>query len=145
MSDIEKQNNDFETECRYARYEDGKGVAEIALELQKSESYVYAKMRRIPEKYEDVKRVREENHNVKIRRVRGLADSMVLEYLEEMQADKEKAFQEIDRINRIGKDYAHRVQLAEGKATENLAVGGVGRPFKVLIKKTYITQAEIEG
>ncbi len=40
MSDIEKKNNEFETECIYASYEDGKGVAEIALELKKSESYV---------------------------------------------------------------------------------------------------------
>ncbi len=46
MSEIEKQNNDFGLEWIYARYEDGMGVTEIAFELKKSESYVYAKMRR---------------------------------------------------------------------------------------------------
>ena len=128
MSDTEltvvEQGSDYELDWIYARYENGDGVADIARHLDKSESYVYARMRRVPEKYEDVKKIREENHNVRIRRVRGLADKIVLGYLEEVVDDSEKAASEIDRVNRIAKEYAHRVQLAEGKATENYGVNG---------------------
>lgn len=138
--DTVEQGSDYELDWIYARYENGDGVADIARHLDKSESYVYAKMRRVPEKYEDVKKIREENHNVRIRRVRGLADKIVLGYLEEIGDDKEKATSEIDRVNRIAKEYAHRVQLAEGKATENYGVNGKdGLPFEVIIMKTYET------
>ena len=137
---IVEQGSDYELDWIYARYENGDGVADIARHLDKSESYVYAKMRRIPEKYEDVKKIREENHNVRIRRVRGLADKIVLGYLEEIGDDKEKVTSEIDRVNRIAKEYAHRVQLAEGKATENYGVNGKdGLPFEVIVMKTYET------
>lgn len=44
----------------------------------------------------------------------------------------------IDKINRMAKEYAHRVQLAEGRATENYNVNGKdGLPFQVIITKTY--------
>jgi len=132
-----EQGCDYELDWIYARYENGDGVADIARHLNKSESYVYASMRRVPEKYEDVKKIREENHNVRIRRVRGLADKIVLGYLEEIGDDSEKASSEIDRVNRIAKEYAHRVQLAKGKATENYGVNGKdGLPFEVIIMKT---------
>ena len=144
MSDTEltvvEQGSDYELDWIYARYENGDGVADIARHLNKSESYIYAKMRRVPEKCEDGKKIREENHNVRIRRVRGLADKIVLGYLEEVVDDREKASSEIDRVNRIAKEYAHRVQLAEGKATENYGVNGKdGLPFEVIIMKTYET------
>ncbi len=70
----EENKEDFELEWMFAEYGAGRAVSEIAKELGKSEGYVYARMRRRPDKYEDVKRIREENHNVRIRRIRGLAD-----------------------------------------------------------------------
>lgn len=150
----EEQHIDFELEWVYARYGNGDNVADIARQLEKSESYVYASMKRIPEKYEDVKKVREEKHDIKIRRVRGLADNIVLDYLEDIADDKEKAFDQIDRVNRIAKEYAHRVQLAEGKNTENYGLNGKdGLPFQVIITKTYekekseviIQQDDVDG
>ena len=134
MAEIEV-TSDFEAEWIYAEYEAGRAVCEIATELGRSESYIYARMRRRPEKYEDVKLVREENHNGRIRRIRGLADRLILDYLEGLGSSEDGAGNEIDRVNRIAKDYAHRVQLAEGKATENVGVGGM--PFNVVITKTY--------
>lgn len=125
----------FETDWIFGEYEGGRAVSEIAAELGKSENYVYAAMRRKPEKYEDVKRIREESHDVRIRRIRGLADKLVLDWLEKLSAGKADAGEEIDRVNRIAKDYAYRVQLAEGKATENVGVGGL--PFEIVITKTY--------
>ncbi|MEE9371214.1 MAG: hypothetical protein V3W45_07075 [Sedimentisphaerales bacterium] len=78
----EENKEDFELEWMFAEYGAGRAVSEIAKELGKSEGYVYARMRQKPDKYEDVKRIREENHNVRIRRIRGLADKLVLDYLE---------------------------------------------------------------
>lgn len=141
----EDDPKDYELEWIFAEYEAGRAVSEIADELGKSEGYVYARMRRKADKYEDVKCIREENHNVRIRRIRGLADKLVLDYLEELSGDGKEAGDDIDRVNRIAKEYAHRVQLAEGKATENVGVGGVnGMPFNVVITKTYETSKEVE-
>ena len=138
----ENTNKDYELEWVFARYENGDNVADIARKLDKSESYVYSRMQRVPEKYEDVKRIREEMHSTRIKRVRGLADKIVLGYLEDIESDKEKATDAIDRVNRIAKDYAHRVQLAEGKNTENYGVSGKdGLPFQVIITKTYENEA----
>ena len=131
----EAGGRDFELDWVFAEYGSGRAVSEIAAELGKSENYVYAAMRRKPEKYEDVKCIREENHDARIRRIRGLADKLVLGYLEKLTAEKAEAGEEIDRVNRIAKDYAHRVQLAEGKATENVGIGGL--PFEIVITKTY--------
>jgi len=131
---------DYELEWIYVRYGNGDNVADIAKQLKKSESYVYASMKRLPEKYEDVKTIREEKHDVRIRRVRGLADKIVLDYLEDIGSDKEKASGAIDKVSRIAREYAHRVQLAEGKSTENYGVNGKdGLPFEVIIMKTYET------
>ena len=77
----EASRTDFELEWVFAQYEDGLSVTSIAKELGKSESYIYAHMKQRPEKYEDVKRIREENHNLRIRRIRGLADKVILEYM----------------------------------------------------------------
>jgi hypothetical protein len=131
----ETDGRDFELEWVFAEYEGGRAVCEIAAELGKSENYVYAAMRRKPEKYEDVKRNREENHAVRIRRIRGLADKLVLDWLEKLSAKDADAGDEIDRVNRIAKDYAYRVQLAEGRATENVGVGAM--PFTMIVRKTY--------
>jgi len=135
MSEIDSEKTDFELDWIYAQYEEGISVAAIAKELGKSEAYVYAHMKRKPEKYEDVKRIREENHSLRIRRIRGLADKIVLEYLEKLAGQKDLGPADIDRANRISKDYDHRVLLAEGKNTENVGVGGM--PFNVIITKTY--------
>ena len=139
------ENKNFEIEWVFAQYEDGISVAAIAKELGRSESYVYALMKQRPEKYEDVKKVREQIYNRIIRRVRGVADKITLEYVESLlkiiddpQADedkKQKAFAEMDKVLRIAKQYSDRVLLAEGKNTENIGVGGM--PFNVVITKTY--------
>ncbi len=52
----EEDKEDFELEWIFAEYGAGRAVSEIAKELGKSEGYVYARMRRKPDKYEDVKR-----------------------------------------------------------------------------------------
>ena len=134
------------TKCIYEMYEDGKSVSFIAAEIGKSEAYVYAKMRRIPEKYEEVKRVRQESENILMRRVRSLADMTNERYMEEMWADSERAADNIDRIGKIGKEYDRRIQLMEEKATENTGVGGPGRrPFNVVFRKTYETKEEADA
>ena len=135
MSEIDSEKIDFELDWIYAQYEEGISVAAIAKELGKSEAYVYAHMKRKPEKYEDVKRIREENHSLRIRRIRGLADKIVLEYLEKLAGQKDLGPADIDRANRISKDYDHRVLLAEGKNTENIGVGGTG--ITMIVRKTY--------
>lgn len=137
LDDVEK-NMDLETRRIYGMYEDGQSVSFIAVEIGKSETYVYTKMRRVPEKYEDVKRMRQESKNSRLRRISSLADMNNERYMEDMWDDSEMAAENIDKINRIGKEYAHRLQLIEGKATENYGVGGKGTlPFQVIITKTY--------
>jgi len=139
------ENRDFELDWIYAQYEDGLSVATIAKELGKSESYIYAHMKRRPQEYEDVKKIREEIYNRIIRRVRGVADKITLEYVESLskiitdpntdEKQRAKAFEEMDKVLRIAKQYSDRVLLAEGKATENIGMGGM--PFNVVITKTY--------
>ncbi len=65
------ENKNFEIEWVFAQYEDGFRVAAIAKELNKSESYIYAHMKRRPKAYDDVKKIREEIYNRIIRRVQG--------------------------------------------------------------------------
>ena len=131
----EKPDKEFELDWIYTQYEDGESVAEIAKILGRSESYVYAQMKKKPQEYEDIKKVLEEKHNRRIRRIRGLADRRIEEFLEEIT--KQQASERIETINRISKDSSGRVQLSEGKATENIGVGGLNRPFNVIITKTY--------
>ncbi len=90
----------------------GRAVCEIAKELGKSEGYVYARMRRKPEKYEDVKRIREENHNVRIRRIRGLADKLVLDYLEGLPFGGGKLFVVSNYLEAVGVMTAFRAGVA---------------------------------
>ena len=136
--DNEKPDKEFELDWIYTQYEDGEDVAKIAKILGKSESYVYAQMKQRPKKYEDIKKVLEEKHNRRIRRIRGLADRRIEEFLEEIT--KQQASERIETINRISKDSSSRVQLSDGKATENIGVGGLNRPFNVLITKTYASE-----
>ena len=70
---IMTENKDFELDWIFARYENGDNVADIAKQLDKSESYVYSKMQRVPDKYKDVKKIREEKHNVRIQDRAGLS------------------------------------------------------------------------
>ena len=80
-----------------------------------------------------------------IRKISELADGVTLEYVKglseiisDAKADtkeKQNAFTEMDKVLRIAKQYSDRVLLAEGKATENIGMGGM--PFKVIITKTY--------
>jgi len=129
---------DFETQWIYAQYESGESVTIIADELGKSEAYVYAKMRKKPDKYENVKKVREETRNIRVRRCSSMADKIVLKYLEDVQGDPERIKEDIDKVNRIGKEYANRVQLIDGKATERIGFDGKGGlPFEVVVTKTY--------
>lgn len=136
--DNEKPDKEFELDWIYTQYEDGEAVAKMAKILGRSESYVYAQMKQRPKKYEDIKKVLEEKHNRRIRRIRGLADRRIEEFLEEI--NKQQASERIETINRISKDSSSRVQLSDGKATENIGVGGLNRPFKVLITKTYASE-----
>lgn len=147
------ENRNFEIEWIFAQYEEGMSVTAIAAELGKSEAYVYAHMSKRPEKYEDVKLVREESYGRLIRRVRGVADKITLEYVESLsqiindpEADegaKAKAFAEMDKVLRIAKQYSDRVLLAEGKNTANLGLGGM--PFNVVITKTYEKQDSVDS
>jgi hypothetical protein len=134
----EKPDKEFELDWIYTQYEDGEAVAKIAKILGRSESYVYAQMKQRPKEYEDIKKVLEEKHNRRIRRIRGLADRHIEEFLEGL--DKQQASEKIETINRISKDTSSRVQLSDGKATENIGVGGMNRPFSVLITKTYASK-----
>ena len=133
---IAEHDIDFWTKCIYDMYKDSKSVSFIAAEIGKSEAYVYAKMRRIPEKYEDVKHLRQEIKNIRVRRVGLLADMSNERYMEEMWDDSEKAADNIDRIGRIGKEYDRRIQLMEEKETERIDGKG-GLPFKFVINKHY--------
>ncbi len=84
-----------------------------------------------------------------IRQISGLADAITQKYVESLSEtindpeatdeEKAKAFGEMDKVLRVAKQYSDRVLLAEGKATENLGVGGM--PFNVIITKTYETLA----
>ena len=133
---------DFETEWIYAQYENGESVTSIAAEISRSEAYVYAKMRKKPDKYEDVKQAREEARNIRVRRCSALADRIVQDYLEELQGDPERTKDEIDKVNRIGKEYANRSQLIDGKATERIGFDDKDGGFEFIINKTYIKPAE---
>jgi hypothetical protein len=145
---MDENMKDFDLQWIYAQYEEGRPVSEMAAEIGKAENYIYAQMRRLPEKYEDIKRVREERYNLKLRRIQGLADKITLEYLERLDAqindpkttdeEKDKLYAEIDKVQKIAKQYSDRVLLAEGKNTQNVGVQNAnGLPFNVVITKTY--------
>ncbi|MHC4782969.1 MAG: hypothetical protein ACYTE0_07955 [Planctomycetota bacterium] len=134
---------DFNTQWIFAQYEAGKPVSAIAAEMKVSESAVYARMRMRPKTYEELKKVREELYCRRLRRVRGLADELALDYLERQYAKRQKAKSEkaiekideqIEKVLKIGKLFADRVQLAEGKATANLGNAN-GLPFKIIVTR----------
>ena len=139
---------EFDRQWVFAQYELGRPVTEIAAEMKKSEAFVYGHLRSKPDKYEDIKRIREEQYNMTLRRVRGLADTIMLSYLESMRdkldnpdlSDEERdaVFEQIDQVAKIAKLYADRINLAEGKATENIALNHNGKiPFEIIITKAY--------
>jgi len=143
---------EFGTQWIFAQYELGRSVKEIAKGMEKSESFVYSKLRLKPETYEDVTRIREEETQRQLRRVCGLSDKLILVYLEELHRRKdnpdltaeEKAtvFDEIEQVAKIAKQYADRLLLAEGKSTENIRVQNDDIPIQVIIHKTYEKDAQ---
>ena len=151
MSNEIEKSGDFTTQWIFAQYEMGRPVSEIAAEMEVSEAVVYARMRVRPETYEEIKKVREEMYCRRLRRVRGLADEMVLDYLERLYVklavaddeEKEKLYEKIGEVLKISRQYADRVQLAEGKATANIGNAG-GLPFKITVTETYETAEDTE-
>lgn len=154
MEEIELK--EFQRQYVFAEYENGKPVSQIAADMGKTEAFVYAQLRTKPEKYEDIKRIREEQYNLTLRRVRGLADNITQKYLEDLQEklnkpdlteeEKEEVYEQIEQVVKIAKQYADRVNLAEGKATENIGIGNAGQlPFKMIVTKTYATKEEADN
>jgi hypothetical protein len=144
---MEERIQDFTTLWIFAQYELGRPVSDIAAEIGCSEQRVYAKMRIKPKTYEEIKKAREEMYCRRLRRVRGLADSLALDYLERLHGKIQKAdtdeekdtlYTKIDEVLKIGKQFADRVQLAEGKATANVGNAN-GLPFKIVVTETYET------
>ena len=84
--EIVEQVKDFPMQWIFAQYELGRPVSEIAAEMKISENRVYAKMRSRPKTYEEIKKAREEMYCRRLRRVRGLADSLALDYLKPLAA-----------------------------------------------------------
>jgi hypothetical protein len=137
---------DFNRGWILAVYGLGRPVSEIADELGKSTSYVYDQMRQRPENYDDVKRLREEQYNLTLRRVRGLADQFTLSYLETLQGrlnnpdlsdeQKDTLFEQIDQVAKIARQYSDRISALEERAMEASAGAGANRlPFKVIITR----------
>lgn len=152
MAEIELK--DFERQFIFLQYEFGTPVSQIAAAMGKAEAFVYAQLRTKPEKYEDIKRIREEQLNLTLRRVRGLADQITQDYLEHLQKklteasdeQKEGLYKQIEQVVKIAKQYADRVNLAEGKATENLGIANANQiPFKMIVTKTYATKEEADN
>jgi HD-GYP domain-containing protein (c-di-GMP phosphodiesterase class II) len=152
MAEIELK--DFDKLFIFQEYESGTPVSEIASAMGKAAAFVYTVLRAQPEKYEDIKRIREERHNLTLRRVRGLADKITQDYLEHLQEklkdasdeQKEGLYKQIEQVVKIAKQYADRVNLAEGKATENLGIANANQlPFKMIVTKTYATKEEADN
>jgi hypothetical protein len=83
-----------------------------------------------------------------IEKISALADSLTLEYVTGLasiindpdadDAQKAKAYREMDKVLRIAKQYSERVLLAEGKNTSNIGIDGKGGlPFKVIFTETF--------
>jgi predicted transcriptional regulator len=154
MEDIELK--DFERQYIFLQYEFGTPVSRIAEEMGKTAAFVYTVLQSRPEKYDDIKRAREERYNLTLRRVRGLADQITRQYLENLQEklntpditdeEKETVYEQIEQVVKIAKQYSDRVNLVEGKATENIAIGNAGQlPFKMIVTKTYATKEEADN
>ena len=142
--EITEPLGDYDTQWIFAQYETGKPVSMIAAEIGCSEQRVYAKMRSRPKTYDQIKKVREEMYCRRLRRVRGLADAIALDYLERLTEkiahaktddEKDALYEQIEKVLKIGKQFADRVQLAEGKATANLGTAN-GLPFRITVTET---------
>ena len=83
-----------------------------------------------------------------IEKISSLADSLTLEYVTGLaatindpdadDAQKAKAYREMDKVLRIAKQYSERLLLAEGKNTSNIGIDGKGSlPFKVIFTETF--------
>ena len=152
MSHGIEKSGDFTTKWVFAQYEMGRSVSDIAAEIGCSEQVVYARMRVCPKTYEEVKKAREELYCRRLRRVRGLADAIALNYLEwlyeklkkcETDDEKNEFYGRIDEVLRVGKQYADRVQLAEGKATANVGHAN-GLPFRIVVTETYEKEQSLD-
>ena len=144
-------------ELMQTMYEEGRTLAEIAEAMGVTPSEVTELLNASDTDAEaDGLTLRQQKYGRQLRRVRSLADAITLQYLERLQgviADEEStddqkanAFSEMDKVLRVAKLYADRVQLAEGKATEHIGVNGSGAlPFNVVFTKTYESPAEPES
>ncbi len=83
-----------------------------------------------------------------IEQISEIADGLTLDYVKGLRktiddpdlddAQRAKAFREMDKVLRISKQYSERVLLAEGKNTSNIGVDGKGGlPFKVIFTETF--------
>ena len=140
-----KKKKDFTTQWIFAQYETGMAVSLIAHEGGLTEQRVYERMRQHPETYEDIKQIREKMYRTRIRRIRGLSDTITEGYLDRISdkiiachSDEEldKLYEQIDMntVQRIGKTASDRVQVAEGKATSIVGTPD-GLPFQVLVTR----------
>jgi hypothetical protein len=141
----DKKQKDFTTQWIFAYYEDGMAVSKIAHAVKLTEQQVYVRMRQHPETYEDIKKVREKMYRTRIRRIRGLSDTITEGYLDRISdkiiachSDEEldTLYEQIDinTVQKIGKTSSDRVQVAEGKATSIVGTPD-GLPFQVLVTR----------
>ena len=106
MSD--KKQKDFTTHWIFAYYEDGMAVSKIAHEVKLSEQQVYVRMRQHPETYEDIKKVREKMYRTRIRRIRGLSDTITEGYLDRMsdKITQTNSDEELDELLAFAKGHS---------------------------------------
>jgi hypothetical protein len=103
----------------YARYAMGDPVSVIAADLKISPSEVYRRMRKIPDQYEETKKMREAFLGLRLRRSLSLIDAHNLKLLEGItEGTLTLTGDQMKDLTRWAKDVAHRLQLHEGKATE---------------------------
>jgi hypothetical protein len=114
-----KPEMDFELACILNRYATGEAVADIATSVQKSEQYIYARLRELPDDYEKAKTKREQVRGVRLRRIEALADRIVMTRLESIGDDEAKKLptKDLKRYADIARTYGDKANLAEGKAT----------------------------
>jgi hypothetical protein len=61
------------------------------------------------------------------------------------EEEKDTIFEQIEQVAKIAKQYADRINLVEGKATENIALNHHGKiPFEIIITKAYEDEQETE-
>lgn len=127
-----------------ALYEDGLTTQKIADATGKSLAEIAGLLKQVDE---ESLQTRDQKYHRTLRRVRAMADAMTLQYLERLQdtidspegTEKQKAaaFEEMEKVLKIAKQYSDRLLLAEGKTTENIGVHTNALPFNVVFTKTY--------